>query len=800
MKVVKYPARETWSKLLQRPALDTKVLAETVSGILDDVRANGDAAMRKYSREFDNIELDEVRVSYEEFDEAESLVPQKLRDALAVAKTNIENFHAVADEPLEVIETTPGVFCWKRSLPIEKVGLYIPAGSAPLFSTVLMLAIPARLAGCREIVMCSPPDSVGKINAVTLYAARACGVTRVYKIGGAQAVAAMAYGTESVPSVYKIFGPGNQYVTEAKLQVMRRGVAIDMPAGPSEVAVLADETCVPSFVAADLLSQAEHGSDSQVVLVSTSENVIVETLVEIESQMETLSRKDTARAALKNSKAILVDSIENGMDMLNEYAPEHLIIATGNAERVAESVTNAGSVFIGNYSCESAGDYASGTNHTLPTNGAARAYSGVSVASFMKTITYQKLTEDGIRNLGPVIETLAQAEGLTAHKNAVSIRRDALMWKPECRSPHVSKGVDLDILVRKNIRRLKPYSSARSEFTGTAEVFLDANENAFGSPAGNGYNRYPDPLQTELKTRVAKMNSVSASRIFVGNGSDEAIDLLFRIFCEPGRDTCVICPPTYGMYRVSAHINDVSVQEVSLTNDFQLDVPSVLESVSEHTKLIFVCSPNNPTGNLMRRESIVEIAEKSNGIVVVDEAYIHFANEPSMIEELDRLPNLVVLQTFSKAWAMAGLRVGLAFASEAIIDLMNRMKPPYNVSGIAQRAVLDSLERKPEIDNWIVEILNERGRLTTTLKALPMVECVYHSDSNFVLVKTSDADAIYQYLVEEKIVVRNRNSIELCKGCLRITIGTPQENDRLLKSLSELELKRRNSAWLIADG
>lgn len=785
MEVIKYPSRETWSELLLRPALDTKVLAETVSGILDDVRMNGDAALRKYSREFDNVELDDVQVSLGEFDEAESLVPQQLKDALAVAEANIEKFHAVTDEKPDVIETTPGVFCWKRSLPIEKVGLYIPAGSAPLFSTVLMLAIPARLAGCEEIVMCSPPDATGKINAATLYAARLCGVTRVFKIGGAQAIAAMAYGTESVPSVYKIFGPGNQFVTEAKFQIMRSGVAIDMPAGPSEVAVLADESCVPAFVAADLLSQAEHGPDSQVVLVSTSERLIAETLAEIERQIALLSRKETAKAALKNSKAILVDSVEKGMDILNEYAPEHLIIATEYAERAADMVTNAGSVFIGNYSCESAGDYASGTNHTLPTGGAARAYSGVSVASFGKTITYQKLTEDGIRALDPVIETLADAEGLTAHKYAVSVRRGSPMQKPECRSPHVSRGVELELPVRENIRRLKPYSSARLEFAGTAEVFLDANENAFGSPAGNGYNRYPDPMQTELKTRIAEMHGLSASQIFVGNGSDEAIDLLFRIFCEPGRDTCVICPPTYGMYRVSADINDVSVQEVSLTNDFQLNVPAILDAVSKQTKLIFVCSPNNPTGNLMRRASIVEIAENFNGIVVIDEAYIHFADEPSMIEELARLPNLVVLQTFSKAWAMAGLRVGMAFASEAIIDLMNRVKPPYNVSGIAQRAVLDSLDRKPQIERWIARSIRERDRLTTALIELPIVERVYPSDANFVLVKTHDAEAIYRYLIEQKIVVRNRGSVELCDGCLRITIGTLQENYRLLEALSE---------------
>lgn len=424
MKVFKYPERGSWSQLMKRPVIDHRKLSGAVEAIVSDVQQNGDRALRNYSRQFDGIELDDFRVGENEFLNAEAHVSQELKNALNVAKANIEKFHTRGVTSSRVIETSPGVTCWKRELPIEKVGLYVPAGSAPLFSTVLMLAIPATLAGCREIVMCSPPDADGNINAATLYAARLCGVTSVFKIGGAQAIAAMAFGTETVPQVYKIFGPGNQYVTEAKLQVMRTGVAIDMPAGPSEVAVLADETCVASFVAADLLSQAEHGPDSQVLLVTNSDAVITEVLSELERQIDALPRKEIARAALANSKAILVDSISTGLDLLNEYAAEHLILAVADADAIAEQVKNAGSVFIGNFSCESAGDYASGTNHTLPTNGAARAYSGVSVESFMKTITYQKVSRHGIASLGPVIETMAAAEGLEAHKNAVSIRRE----------------------------------------------------------------------------------------------------------------------------------------------------------------------------------------------------------------------------------------------------------------------------------------------------------------------------------------------------------------------------------------
>lgn len=426
MKVIKYPPREDWEEILRRPALDSKPLEQTVENILLDVRDNGDEALRRYATRFDKIDLDVFQVTEDEFTEADGLVPQELKDAIAIAKGNIEKFHTVEPEERNVTETTPGVFCWRKALPIDKVGLYIPAGSAPLFSTVLMLAVPAKLAGCREIIMCSPPDSKGKVNAATLSAAQLCGVTRVFKIGGAQAIGAMGYGTQSVPKVYKIFGPGNQYVTEAKQQISKAGAAIDMPAGPSEVAILADRSAVPAFVAADLLSQAEHGPDSQVLLVTTDENVIVETLAEVTRQIQTLPRREFAEAALVNSKAIVVESIDVGVDLLNEYAPEHLIIAVENADSVAERITNAGSVFIGNYSCESAGDYASGTNHTLPTNGYARAFSGVSVDSFMKKITFQRLTADGIQNLGPAIETLARAEGLHAHERAVSIRLEMI--------------------------------------------------------------------------------------------------------------------------------------------------------------------------------------------------------------------------------------------------------------------------------------------------------------------------------------------------------------------------------------
>ncbi len=426
MNIIKYPKKEIWKEILARPVFDTQKLEITVSAILEDVEKYGDSAVRRYTKQFDKVSLDEFLVSDKEFAEAEKRVSKELKDAIKIAQANIEKFHAAQAETPNVIETTRGVFCWRKSVPIEKVGLYVPAGTAPLFSTVLMLAIPARLAGCREIILCSPCDENGRINDATLFAAKLCGATKVFKIGGAQAIGAMAFGTETVPKVYKIFGPGNQFVTEAKLQVSLTGTAIDMPAGPSEVAVFADETCVPAFVAADLLSQAEHGTDSQVLLVTSSEKVIEETNIELEKQLAVLPRKEIAAKALENSKAILVENAETAVQILNEYAAEHLILAVENADEIGEKIINAGSVFIGNFSCESAGDYASGTNHTLPTNGFARSFSGVSLDSFVKKITFQKLTADGIKNLGATIECLAEAENLQAHKNAISVRLEAI--------------------------------------------------------------------------------------------------------------------------------------------------------------------------------------------------------------------------------------------------------------------------------------------------------------------------------------------------------------------------------------
>lgn len=422
MQIVVKPERSRWTELLKRPEIEKDTLEAEVSAIMEAVKIEGDAAIKRFTEKFDGVKLDNMLVSEAEFLEAENRIELPLKIAIHQARTNIERFHQAQREETRIVETTPGVRCWSRSVGIEKVGLYIPGGSAPLFSTILMLGIPATIAGCKEIVICTPANEDGSVNHVILYTAKTLGIKKVFKVGGAQAIAAMAYGTETIPKVYKLFGPGNQYVTSAKKMVNREGIAIDMPAGPSELAIWADNTCDPAFVAADLLSQAEHGSDSQVVLVSTNEKLIKKILSEISRQVEMIPRSDLAKAALENSVAFCLSSNEECIDLLNEYAPEHLIIACEDSDYWSTKVINAGSVFLGNYSCESAGDYASGTNHTLPTNGFAKAYSGVSLDSFVKKITFQRISPDGILNLGFVIETMAEAEGLWAHKNAVTLR------------------------------------------------------------------------------------------------------------------------------------------------------------------------------------------------------------------------------------------------------------------------------------------------------------------------------------------------------------------------------------------
>jgi histidinol dehydrogenase len=422
MEIIRYPEQSTWNDILKRPLYDNSVIKETVLQILADIRENGDSALKKYSRKFDKVNLESLMVTEEEIYQSEDNIDENLKLAIQLAKSNIEKFHSSQKQDTKIITTTKGVKCWQKSVAIEKIGLYIPGGTAPLFSTVLMLGIPAKIAGCKEIILCTPPDNNGNINSIILYCAKLVGLTRVFKIGGAQAIAAMAYGTETVPGVYKIFGPGNQYVTLAKQLVTLDGLAIDMPAGPSEVAVIADLSAYPEFIASDLLSQAEHNPDSQVILVTTEEKLINDVREELKQQIDNLPRKEFASQSLENSKILLMKNRTEIIEIINSYAPEHLIICTKNADSLAEQIINAGSVFIGNYTPESAGDYVSGTNHTLPTYGFARVYNGLNLDDYVKKITFQKVSKKGLKKIGSAIKIMAEAEELTAHKNAVDIR------------------------------------------------------------------------------------------------------------------------------------------------------------------------------------------------------------------------------------------------------------------------------------------------------------------------------------------------------------------------------------------
>ena len=426
MNIIKYPNQTEWAALLERPHRDASELRETVQTVLEQIRQGGDAAVKEFELKFDKVKLDSLAVTEVELDEAEKLVSEELKDALKLAHANIEKFHAAQKFVGEKVESAPGVVCWQKSVPIETVGLYIPGGTAPLFSTVLMLATPAKIAGCQEIVLCTPPNKEGKVHPAILMAAKVAGVSKIFKAGGVQAIGAMAYGTESVPKVSKIFGPGNQFVMAAKQQVSLHEVAIDMPAGPSEVAVVADDTANPVFVAADLLSQAEHGVDSQSILITTSESMAEKVNAEVERQLALLPRKEMTEKSLQYSKIVVVRDLEDALKMTNEYAPEHLILAVEDYLSFGDRVVNAGSVFLGNYSCESAGDYASGTNHTLPTSGYAKAYSGVNLDSFCRKITFQELSAEGVRSIGRAVELMAEAEQLDAHKNAMTFRIQSL--------------------------------------------------------------------------------------------------------------------------------------------------------------------------------------------------------------------------------------------------------------------------------------------------------------------------------------------------------------------------------------
>lgn len=752
-----------------------------ISDVFREIEKSGDLALRNFTLQFDGVAPDCLLVGEKEFEEAEKLVSPELKQAISVAAKNIERFHRSQENREIEVETTPGVFCWRKSVPIQTVGLYVPGGTAPLFSTVLMLGIPAKIAGNPNRYLCTPPNREGKIHPAILFAAKTAGIDLVYKAGGAQAIAAMSFGTETIPKADKLFGPGNQYVTAAKMYAQSLGIAIDLPAGPSEVLVAADSSVPDSFIAADLLAQAEHDTESQAIFLTDEPGFLEQVLEEMNKQLELLPRKEIAQKALDSSLAI-VTAVEKWPEIIDSYAPEHLIIMGQYEDEIAAKVTNAGSVFIGRNTAESFGDYASGTNHTLPTSGFAKAYSGVSLDSFVKKITYQKISDEGLRNLGQTVITMAEAEELQGHANAVKVRLEWNVEQNENENENQKEKEDAKInrFLRKDLLNIQPYRSARDEFAGTEKIFLDANEHAFET----AFNRYPDPKQRELKEVISELKGFNHENVFLGNGSDEVLDLIFRLTCTPYLDSVAFLNPSYGMYAVLARLNGLKTREINLDSQFQISVSEILLQ-AEDAKLLVLCNPNNPTGNRIPKTELLEIVRRFNGLVIIDEAYIDFCPDGSLAEEVVNYANLIVVQTLSKGYGMAGLRIGAAIASKTWVTALNRIKPPYNLSSIVQETAVKTLKEIPWRD-LNAEIIRERERLILFLKSLSLVTEVFPSETNFILFRIPNATVIYNKLIENGVVVRDRSSQFNCSDTLRVSVGTSEATNRFIQIMQTL--------------
>ncbi|TSJ47808.1 histidinol dehydrogenase [Fluviicola chungangensis] len=772
MKTLINPSQNALIEGLTRPKLEPLDLDPLILKVFSEVRRNGDKALNAWTLQFDGVTIQSLAVSENEFAEAEKLVSEELKTAIRTAARNIERFHRSQENREQEVETTPGVICWRKSVPVQTVGLYVPGGTAPLFSTVLMLGIPAKIAGNPVRYLCTPPDKQGKIHPAILVAAKIAGITLVYKVGGAQAIAAMSLGTETIPKADKLFGPGNQYVTAAKIYAQNLGIAIDLPAGPSEVLVASDGSISASFVAADLLAQAEHGADSHVVFLTDDESYLNSVLSEVERQLEKLPRNNIARTALKSSTAIVSKS-ENWPEIINYYAPEHVIVMGEYEEFLVDEITNAGSVFIGKNTAESFGDYASGTNHTLPTSGFARAFSGVSLDSFVKKISYQRVSDQGLLKLGQTVITMAEAENLQGHANAVKVRLEAGI--SGFQSPLNADSRDIKRFIRKDLRNMQPYSSARNEYEGISQVFLDANENPFDSP----YNRYPDPKQRKLKKAISALKKIQVEQLFLGNGSDEVLDLILRLTTTPFQDSVAYLNPSYGMYSTLAKINGLRTREINLDERFGVSISEILLQAAD-SRVLILCNPNNPTGKVISKSGLLEIIQKFEGLVVIDEAYIDFCPEHSLADEVMNYSNLLVVQTLSKAYGMAGLRIGMAIAANEWIRALNRIKPPYNLSTQVQETAISQLKTIPW-NTLKAEIIRERERLFDLLRSVPSVIEVFPSEANFILFRIQNASAVYNKLLENGVVVRDRSTQSNCSDTLRVSIGTQEENNKFIQ-------------------
>jgi histidinol dehydrogenase len=821
-------------RVLSRPALaGDEALEARVEEIVARVRRGGDAELVALTHELDGVRLTSLEVERAEFAHAETALTEVQRAAIRSAAANIEAFHRAQLPAPIAVDTAAGVRCERLTRSIASVGLYVPAGSAPLPSTALMLGIPARLAGCATRILCSPAQRDGRVDAGVLYAAQVAGVERVFKLGGAQAIAAMAYGTESVPKADKVFGPGNRWVTAAKAVVDRdpAGAARDFPAGPSEVMVIADDTAEPAFVAADLLSQAEHGRDSQVLLVTASARLADAAAAEVERQKSRLSRETIVDGALAHSSVIVVDGLAAAFEIANEYAPEHLILQIERPRDWLARVQAAGSVFLGPWAPESVGDYCSGTNHVLPTYGYARRSSSLGVTDFCRSMTVQELSPAGLRTIGPVAETLAELEGLEAHRQAVTVRLEALERGVEARNgadadrragvesestvpaaglssstasaknaesaPGVSPDIasaavdELLALARPDLRRLRPYVPGAYE---PGYLRLNANESPWrspGDPTERGLNIYPPPRPFDLRRKLARHYGAREQEVLVTRGSSEAIDTLIRGFCEARRDRILITPPTFDMYRLYAGIQSAGIVSAPLTVEpdrFVLDVDRVLAAVDETTKLVFLCTPNNPTGQSVPRADVERICSALRGraLVVIDEAYHEFAEGGHFLDLRERYEHVVLMRTLSKFVSLAGVRCGVLIAAPEIIDYLGNVLPPYTFPTPSIELVMQALsdESLRVSEERVGLIKRERRRLADALRDVPDVLCVYASDANFVLVKTRDGQRFKDKAHRAGILVRTFAGEPALADCVRITIGRPEDNDRLLSALA----------------
>jgi histidinol dehydrogenase len=802
---------------LQRPAQrDPKATAAAAQEIIDAVRQNGDAALRELTLRFDGVRLTEFAVTSEEFAAAEQALTRAQHAAIDTAIATVRAFHAAQGAPPLRIETAPGVLCERLSVPVRAVGLYVPAGSAPLPSTAIMLGVPAALAGCPVRIMCTAPTQSGTADPAVLVAARKAGVQHVFKVGGAQAIAAMAYGTASIPKCDKLFGPGNAWVTAAKLLVANdaAGAAADLPAGVTEVMVIADHTARAAFVAADLLAQAEHSSEAQALLVTPAAALADRVADEVRRQMATLSRAGILRASVANMRLLVVDSLATAFGIANHYAPEHLLLQIAEPRAWLGQVSAAGSVFLGHWSPESMGDYCSGPNHTLPTYGYAKAYSGLALEDFQKRITVQELSADGLRGLGPAAQILAGLEGLDAHAAAVTIRLAALTrgdvpagiaagaevppasTQGAAAARHAAASDPVLALARPEILTLKPYAHAAWLPTLTR---LHANE-APWRPAGDtteaGLNRYPEPQPEALVRRLAELYGISADRLLVTRGSDEAIDLLSRIYLRPGLDAILQCTPTFGMYQVAARIQGAEVIEVPLdrARGWAVDVDGLLSAWTPRVKLVYLCSPNNPTANSLDRAALETICRALDGkaIVVIDEAYIEWSaasaaasHSASLTPWLARFRTLAILRTLSKAHALAGARVGALLGAAEMIQLAKRVIPPYCLSQATIEAALRALRPEDIAASRarLEALLAEREYLRRGLEACRLVEKVWPSDANFLLLDCRDADAFMRSSIAGGLIVRDLRAHPALPRALRVSVGTRAQNDALLTSL-----------------